>query len=99
MQVSLYKHIYKILSIALVTAGLCNPAYCVDFMPPVPDEAETLLLSGDLIAVEEAAPAAEPAPEPEKKEKKKGTPVISNISIEGNKIIRNADIMNAMKMQ
>ncbi|MCR5260991.1 MAG: BamA/TamA family outer membrane protein [Candidatus Gastranaerophilales bacterium] len=100
------RYINKILSIAVIAAGLCSPAFCVEkFMPPVPDETETLLLSGDLIAeeanpVEETSSANEAAPETPKKEKKtKNTPVISNISIEGNKIIRNSEIMNAMKMQ
>ena len=85
------KFINKLIFSILLIAGISFPAFAVEeFMPPVPTDENTTFEQSDKKAKKETSKP--------KQEKKKNTPVISGISIEGNQIIRNSEIMNAAKM-
>lgn len=99
MKSKIHEKIKKILTITAILAGFGMPVLAVeDYTPPVPQDKEES---------EAAQTVQEDAPDPVKDEttktskdtkKSKKTPVISGIKIEGNRIIRNNEIMNAMKM-
>lgn len=91
--------INKLTATLLLMAGLAIPSYAVEeFAPPIPDISEENAINNSF----------DDAPNPmqehvnktaKEKKKTKNSPVITGIKIEGNQIIRNSDIMNAMKMQ
>lgn len=103
MKLSNKKHIKNILSTALLVFGLSLPSFAVeDFMPPVPDNQEELnILNSGNYKTEDIIDQTiqQEQKKAVKKETKKEKPIISGIKIEGNQIIRNSEIMNAMKMQ
>lgn len=88
----------------LVLTGMCAPAYAVDdFMPPLPEEdANQNIFDNSSSAkqdkkIEKTKKQADNTDKAKKSKTKKS--VISGINIEGNRIIRNNDIMQAMEMQ
>jgi len=82
-----------------VLLGLCSPAFAVEeFLPPVPDgNEESNIFEPPTPTESSTSSATEEKTQTTKKDKNK--PVISGIKIEGNQIIRNSQIMSAMKMQ
>ena len=82
-----------------VLLGLCSPAFAVEeFLPPVPDgNEENNIFEPPAPTESSTSSATEEKTQTTKKVKNK--PVISGIKIEGNQIIRNSQIINAMKMQ
>ena len=87
----------NIFIITLLFLGLNLPVTAIEeFMPPVPEDGmEQNVPENNDINDKNSDNQSE------KKEstKKKKSQIISGINIEGNQIIRNSDIMNAMKMQ
>lgn len=93
----------KLIILLLFTVfGTVRPVCAVEeFMPPVPSDTEQSIFENN----KEKVPIPDFETSKPKKDKdignkpQKDTPVISAVKIEGNKIIKNSEIMNAMKMK
>lgn len=71
-----------------------------EFMPPVPQEESGILNNAPVPEFETIKQRqSEKTQEKAENKKSKNSPVISSVKIEGNKIIKNSEIMNVMKMQ
>ena len=71
-----------------------------EFMPPVPQEESGILNNAPVPEFETIKQRqSEKTQEKTENKKSKNSPVISSVKIEGNKIIKNSEIMNVMKMQ
>lgn len=86
-----------ILIISILITGQAMPALAVDFEPPVPsseNEGADLFQNAPLPDLTDM-----PATKKHKTSKKTKQQIISDIKIEGNRIIQNNDITNAMNLQ
>lgn len=85
------------ISLLYTALGTVIPTYAIDeFRPPVPENKSQY----NVFENEQNVPDINTAPEKQNNTKKlKNSPVISSVKIEGNKIIKNSEIMNAMKMK
>lgn len=85
------------ISLLYTALGTVIPTYAIDeFRPPIPENKSQY----NVFENEQNVPDINTAPEKQNNTKKlKNSPVISSVKIEGNKIIKNSEIMNAMKMK
>lgn len=85
------------ISLLYTALGTVIPTYAIDeFRPPVPENKSQY----NVFENEQNVPDINTVPEKQNNTKKlKNSPVISSVKIEGNKIIKNSEIMNAMKMK
>lgn len=84
-----------ILLISMIIMGQAMPVSAIDFEPPVPSQED----NGSFQNAPMPDLSDMPDMKKQKSEKKGKSPVISAIKIEGNRIIQNNDITNAMKLQ
>ncbi|MGN0015684.1 MAG: outer membrane protein assembly factor [Candidatus Gastranaerophilaceae bacterium] len=87
------------ISLLYTALGTVIPTYAIDeFRPPVPDDKSQYNIFEN--GQNSSASEVKEVPGIQNNTKKlKKSPVISSVKIEGNKIIKNSEIMNAMKMK